>query len=212
MLPFAAGATNAIALLALRHGGVTHLTGISTEAAIGIGTADVWLLLHALAIMGLFTLGCAVSAWVIRSERWARGAASVAVLGSEAALLALAAHTLDANSTIGTCLCSLAIGLQNGASSLVTGAVLRTSHLTGMFTDLGIALGQRLRGAAYDPRRAGICVVVIGTFIAGGACGAVLFGPWSGRALWLPVFVVLAMTALTGLRLLPRQGRNPPAA
>ncbi|WP_429197092.1 YoaK family protein [Luteibacter sp. W1I16] len=211
MLPFAAGATNAIALLALRHGGVTHLTGISTEGAIGIGTADGRLLLHALAIMGLFTLGCAISAWAIRSERWARGPASVAVLCSEAALLALAAHTLDIDPTLGTCLCGLAIGLQNGASSLVTGAVLRTSHLTGMFTDLGIAMGQRWRGAAFDPRRTRICVVVIGAFIAGGACGAVLFGPCSGRALWLPALVVIAMAASTGLRLGPPPRRNPPA-
>lgn len=212
MLPFAAGATNAIALLALRHGGVTHLTGISTEGAIGMGTGDTRLLLHAVSIMGLFTLGCAVSAWAIRSERWARGVASVAILWAEAALLAVAAHTLDADPTIGACLCSLAIGLQNGASSLVTGAVLRTSHVTGMFTDLGIALGQRLRGAAYDPLRTRICIVVIGTFIIGGACGAALFGPWSGHALWLPALVVLAMTGLTSLRLRPRQGRNPPAA
>jgi uncharacterized membrane protein YoaK (UPF0700 family) len=90
--------------------------------------------------------------------------------------------------------------------------VLRTSHLTGMFTDLGIAMGQRWRGAAFDPRRTRLCVAVIGAFIAGGACGALLFGSCSGRALWLPALVVLAMATWTGVRLRPPQGRSPPAA
>ena len=200
-LPFAAGATNAIALLALHHGGVTHLTGISTEGAIGIGTGNLPLLLHAAAIMSSFTIGCMVSAWTIRSERWARGRACVAVLATEGALLLLAAHLLDDSPTAGTCLCALAIGLQNGASSLVTGAVLRTSHVTGMFTDLGIVLGQRLRGAAYDRRRAWLCAVVIVTFVAGGIAGAALAGAWTGRALWLPAGVTFVMAAMTGRRL-----------
>ncbi|URL56972.1 DUF1275 domain-containing protein [Luteibacter flocculans] len=202
-LPFAAGATNAIALLALHHGGVTHLTGISTEGAIGIGTGNVALLLHAAAIICFFTLGCMASAWTIRSARWARGRACVAMLTMEGVLLVVAAHVLDGWPTVGTCLCALAIGLQNGASSLVTGAVLRTSHVTGMFTDLGIALGQRLRGATYDGRRARLCVVVIGTFIAGGIAGAALADAWTSRALWLPAAVVFAMAFTTGRRLDP---------
>jgi uncharacterized membrane protein YoaK (UPF0700 family) len=132
-------------------------------------------------------------------------------------LLGMAAAIMDTRPVLGTCLCALAIGFQNGTSSLVTGAVLRTSHLTGMFTDLGIAIGQALRGARFDPRRARICLVVIASFITGGIAGALLFQVWSGHALWLAAALAIvagiatpsrrsAVTSQEGLQ--PRQGQT----
>jgi hypothetical protein len=54
----------------------------------------------------------------------------------EAALLGAATWSIEVYPARAAWLCALAIGLQNGTTSFVTGAVLRTSHLTGMFTDL----------------------------------------------------------------------------
>jgi len=199
-LPWMAGWVNTVALLALHHGGVTHLTGISTEGAIGLATGDLHLLGHAAAILGLFTIGCAISAWIVRGERWTRTRAAGGMLLGEGVLLSVAATIVDTRPVLGTCLCALAIGFQNGTSSLVTGAVLRTSHLTGMFTDLGIAIGQALRGARFDPRRARICLVVIASFISGGIAGALVFQTWSGHALWLAAMLAIVAGVATPSR------------
>lgn len=194
-LPFIAGSVNATALLSLRHGGVTHLTGVSTEGAIALAQGDLSLVGHALAVMGCFTFGCALSSWSVRTDRWVRSKAAAAALGAEALLLAVAGWTLDDHPAIGITLCALGIGLQNGTSSLVTGAVLRTSHLTGMFTDLGIALGQRARQAVSDSLRARVCGVVIASFVTGAAAGAACFTHWGGRAA-LGSAVAAAVSAL----------------
>lgn len=42
--------------------------------------------------------------------------------------------------------CALACGLQNALTSKYSGNVIRTTHLTGATTDLGIAFGHILRG------------------------------------------------------------------
>lgn len=196
-LPFVAGAVNASALLALQHGGVTHLTGVSTEAALGMASADANLLGHAGLVIGLFTAGCAISAWCIRTERWRASHAAALMLLFEAMLLGAAAWSIDVYPARAAWLCALAIGLQNGTTSFVTGAVLRTSHLTGMFTDLGITLGQWLRGAAPDVRRAQVSVLVITCFIAGATAGAVLHAGHPRAGLLLPAALVIVNAAMT---------------
>ena len=50
---------------------------------------------------------------------------------------------------------ALAMGLQNGLSTVVSGALLRNSHLTGMFTDVAVAVGQSFSGRPWDRRRVG---------------------------------------------------------
>lgn len=45
---------------------------------------------------------------------------------------------------LGVCLASVAMGLQNGMCTQHYGAVVRTTHLTGLSTDLGLTLGRVL--------------------------------------------------------------------
>ena len=47
----------------------------------------------------------------------------------------------------GPLLAAMACGLQNAMATTYSGAVVRTAHLSGMFTDLGIMLGHWLFGA-----------------------------------------------------------------
>lgn len=196
-LPAVAGSTNAIALLALRHGGVTHLTGISTEGAIGLGTQDVHLLFHAVGVILLFLFGCALSAGLLRAPRWTPSAMAVWVLILEAMVLAAAAWILPETPWLGVTLCAGAMGLQNGMTSLVSGALLRTSHLTGMFTDLGTALGQLTWRGPVDRRRVAVCAVVIGSFVTGAALAAACYARWNGQALIANAVGVMAVAAVT---------------
>lgn len=48
----------------------------------------------------------------------------------------------------GIAIAAVACGMQNALATHYRGLVLRTTHLTGMFTDLGISLGMKVRG--YD--------------------------------------------------------------
>lgn len=183
LLPAVAGSTNAVALLTLRHSGVTHLTGMSTEAGIGIGAGDMGLLLHAAAIIGLFTFGCTLSSALARGPRWIPSASIATLIFTVAILLVIASRVIKPAPASGLMVCALALGVQNGTTSLTTGAVLRTSHLTGMFTDIGIALGQRTWAGPVDSRRVAVCALVISSFVLGAVVGAVMYERWEGNAL-----------------------------
>ena len=87
-----------------------------------------------------------------------------------------------------------AMGLQNALVSLVSGAVVRTTHLTGTFTDLGIDLAQYLqRDSDRDvlKRQIRLRTVIILFFMGGALSGAYLFRYFSFHAFIVPVAILV---------------------
>lgn len=196
LLPIVAGSVNVTALLFLRHGGITHLTGVATEAAAGTGRLDAALVAHAALVIGLYCLGCAASGYVHRLPRWVPTRRAAALLAGEAALIAVATDsTLPELSSL-ACL-ALAMGLQNGLTTVVSGALLRTTHLTGMFTDAAVAVGQSFGGRPWDRRRVVLCMTVIAGFLAGGILAGAGFGRAGLAILWVPASVAATVAAMT---------------
>lgn len=62
---------------------------------------------------------------------------------------------------------SFACGMQNALVTTYSGAVVRTTHLTGLFTDFGIMLGEVLEGKEIDKRRLLLFILIISGFILG---------------------------------------------
>ena len=92
-------------------------------------------------------------------------------------------------------LAAMACGLQNALATTYSGAVVRTTHLSGMFTDLGIMLGHAMRGMPMARRRLALCVLIISFFFLGGVLGAWLFARADYGALYFPA----VLTGCTGL-------------
>jgi uncharacterized membrane protein YoaK (UPF0700 family) len=98
-------------------------------------------------------------------------------------------------------LLSLSMGLQNASVSSATGMVVRTTHLTGAATDLGIHLasacfaeGERRRTSA---RHAALRAGKITAFAAGGALALPLGGRLAYGAFFVAAAMVLIATAVT---------------
>jgi len=93
-----------------------------------------------------------------------------------------------------------AMGLQNSLVSIVSGSVVRTTHLTGTFTDLGIELGQFIQKNTADKAalitRIKLRSAIIFFFMCGALGGAYLFRYFSFHAFFIPV-VLLAFTLLS---------------
>jgi hypothetical protein len=86
-------------------------------------------------------------------------------------LLFAAVPLLEHGGSAGIYLASFGIGLQNGMAA-PRGMVFQTTHVSGIFTDLRIYSGQRLRGLQIDTLRIRVCVLVLTTFTLGCAAGA----------------------------------------
>lgn len=87
------------------------------------------------------------------------------------------------------------MGVQNAMVSMISGSVVRTTHLTGMFTDLGIDLSEVVRSfRKISPplkRRILLRSSIILSFLSGGLLGGVLFSKIGFMAFYLPVCLLL---------------------
>jgi len=189
MLSFSSGCTNALALLACERY-VTHVTGTVTRLGMEKGH-PVTLLDFGLVLVS-FIAGAMLSSWLIngRAHRNLRpmhaaplfivSAATIAVaaLGHAGLLGPFGGAPDEAGDFVLLSVLSFAAGLQNAAVATSTGLLIRTTHLTGPATDLGIHLVEMLyvRGAEHRAARnhALLRAGKILFFAIGAAAGAML--------------------------------------
>jgi uncharacterized membrane protein YoaK (UPF0700 family) len=188
-----AGAVNAIGLLGFKHQGVSHLTGTSTLLGLSLVNLDAAESTHLFFILASFMLGAALSGAIINGAVLRLGRRYSVALLMEAALLLLAMYSLSHGSNAGHFLASAACGLQNGMVSTFSGATIRTTHVSGLFTDLGTMLGARLRGHPLDTRKALLFLLLITGFIFGGSVGAYGYQHLQFTALAVPASAAITL-------------------
>lgn len=206
-LAFVAGIVNVVGLLGFEHQAVTHLTGTTSMLGAAVASLDGRTILHFAAILLSFVAGAIVSGFLIQDSTLKLGRRYGVALLLESVLLAAAVPLLRLNSIFGIYSASCACGLQNAMVSTYSGAVVRTTHLSGMFTDLGIFLGHSIRGLAVDMRRLRLCFLVISGFLCGGVGGAVAFQHLSHAALFIPSALTAGTALLYGLYQFRRRGK-----
>jgi uncharacterized membrane protein YoaK (UPF0700 family) len=194
-LAFIAGFINVVGLLGLGHQAITHLTGTTSMLAAAVASLDGAATLHFGGIIGSFVAGSVLSGFLIQDSALQLGRRYGIALLLESFLLCLAVPLLNGGSIFGIYCASCACGLQNAMVSTYSGTVVRTTHLSGMFTDLGIFVGHSLRGLPVDVRRVRLCFLVISGFFAGGIASALVFPHLGYSALFIPA----ACTALTAV-------------
>lgn len=196
LLAFVAGSVNAVALLGFHHQAVSHLSGTATLIGSVLFTQSSGTLLHLTGILLSFVMGSAISGYMLTGRSLKLGRFYDVLLVLEALFLFVSMCLLLNGHTSGHYLASAACGLQNALATTYSGAVVRTTHLTGIFTDLGIMLGERLQGKALDRRKACLFVIIVLGFICGGAIGSWLFLQLGFWALFIPAVVCLLLAAL----------------
>ncbi|GAB2657791.1 YoaK family protein [Arenimonas aestuarii] len=194
-LAFVAGMVNVVGYLGFEHQAITHLTGTTTLLGAALAGGDGGAALQLAGMVLAFVAGAALSGLLIQDSVLRLGRRYGIALTLEALLLAAAAPLFQRGLFAGPLLAAGAIGLQNAMATTYSGAVVRTSHVSGMFTDLGIMLGHALRGLPLARRRLWLCLVIISAFLAGGVAGAFAFAHAGYAALYLPA----ALTGGTGL-------------
>ena len=188
-----AGFINAIGLLGFRHQAVSHLTGTSTYLSLAVANGSGSEIVHLLLVMASFVIGAAYSGVVIGNTALKLGRHYSVALVTESVLLFASMFLLNSGSSVGHFFASAACGLQNAMTSTYSGAVVRTTHVSGIFTDLGVALGLRLRGQMADARKIILYLVLIAGFIVGGVAGSLAFAHFSFSAMLAPGVMTAAI-------------------
>lgn len=189
------GCINAIGLLCAHSRAVSHLSGSLTTLGIEIAQHNYTIVQHAALIVVFFFLGSVLSALIIRQSTLKAGRRYGLTLMVESGLLAAAAYLLRHDSERGLYLAAMACGLQNGMATSYSGAVIRTTHVTGIVTDFGIAIGLTARGLKADWRRMRLYLVLFSGFLTGALLGGYGFQYYGSDTLLFPA----AATGLVGL-------------
>ena len=190
VLAFVAGAINAGGLLAVGQY-TSHMTGIVSSVADNLVLGQAWLALSGLIALLAFLSGAICTTWLVnwamRLElRSAYGlplmleAALLLVFGLFGASLDLLQAVLVPLTVVLLC---FIMGLQNAVITKISQARIRTTHVTGLVTDLGIELGRLLfvnrrpdmQPVRADRQRLRVHLQLIGCFLGGGVVGALGF-------------------------------------
>ena len=152
---------------------VSHMSGavsrLSTDLAFG-QRGDLRMLL---AIVGGFLAGATFSGALIGGRRLVPGRRYGVALFVEGVVLAWATVLLARGAAAGVTLAAVACGIQNAMASSYYGLVIRTTHVTGIVTDLGVMIGHWLRHRRFHPWKFLLLLCILAGFFAGGVAGAV---------------------------------------
>lgn len=179
---------------------VSHLTG--DIARIGASLSAIWrendlrLLNVAIATLG-FIIGATVSGFLLHHPVIEITMPYGRILASLGILLGIAHLVYEKNPLLAIFIASAVCGAQNALASRYRGLVLRTTHLTGIFTDFGIHLGMKLRGHRIESWKLLIPIYLTFSFLAGAVTSSALIfykqdgwiliagiGYFSGGILW----------------------------
>ncbi len=188
LLAACAGCINVVGLLSAQHQTISHLTGTTSQLGLELARGN-WAMAGQMAsVFGSFLIGCVASGLIIRHQELRSGYRYGVALMAECGLLVAACYLLRHESVDGTYLAAMACGLQNGMATTYSGAVIRTTHVTGIVTDLGIALGQLARREQIDRRRMGLYLVLFVAFFLGATGGTLGFRLFGFDVLLFPAF------------------------
>lgn len=185
LLAATAGFSNAV-VLRLTGMPVSHLTGNTTRITIDTAMGDAHDLEAVLVIMLSFMIGASIAAAITGTSKVLPGRRYSAVLALEGMVLLAAATVLVRHGRAALPLAALACGMQNGMANGFFGTVIRTTHLTGIFTDIGVMVGHWVRRHRFPPWRFALLGSIAVAFIVGGILGAVIAGVLGPAALYLP--------------------------
>lgn len=210
-LAFVAGATNAGGFLAVKQY-TSHMTGIVSAMADDMVLGNFNYLVAGLAAVACFVCGAMLSSWLVLWARGRRRRSEFALpLLLEAALLMLFgvlgarinAHVTVYVSVTVLLLCFI-MGLQNALITKVSNAEIRTTHVTGLITDIGIEIGRLLfwtghgqeAGAAGENRqRLRLHCALVLLFFFGGLVGALGF-KYIGFEATIPLALLLMLLSI----------------
>ena len=215
-LAFIAGAANAGGFLAVGQY-TSHMSGIVSALADNFAVGDIGLIVAGLSSLAAFMTGAATSAIMINWGRRRRAQSEYALpLMLEAVLLlcfGLLGSNLENNrflfvpATVGL-LCYV-MGLQNAIITKISKAEIRTTHMTGIVTDIGIEIGKLIywnvsesgpgvAAVRADRSRLRLLASLLGMFFIGGLAGALGF-KYVGFISTLPLSAMLVVLAVVPL-------------
>lgn len=188
----------------------SHMTGYLSQAADHIVIGNLKVAFASFMAIGAFVCGAALSAILINAAKVlhvkVQYALPLTVQGLVLFMLSWVGNAVAVghNFLLLMVLCIL-MGMQNATITKVSRARIRTTHVTGMVTDIGIEMGRSIFGFTTrrptvhaDGRKLSMLLRLVSVFLLGGVLGAVGFAH-VGFLTALPLSFVLLLISVPTL-------------
>ncbi|MBC8011988.1 MAG: DUF1275 domain-containing protein [Burkholderiales bacterium] len=189
---------------------VSHMTGAISHLGVDLAEGRGADAFASVSIVVGFVIGAILAGMTIGARKLMPGRRYGAALIAEGLLLGGATVLLLGRHRLGLPLVAVACGLQNAMTSSYCGLLIRSTHVTGTVTDIGVMIGHWIRHRKIETWKLGFLSAVVLAFGTGGFFGAWLdlrFGPRC-----LAVGSVGCVVAGVGLWIAVRRGWLRPAA
>jgi uncharacterized membrane protein YoaK (UPF0700 family) len=172
---------------------VSQMTGVATHISDSIYAWQGLDLIQATGILLAFIFGAFVSGWLIGHADYFEDKSYGLALLTNAGVLFLAALMSFFEPIAAVWITAMACGLQNAMVASYKGLQIRTTHVTGIATDIGVFLAQRFKHKRRLPWQALLLATLLTGFILGGLIGLLLWPHTELYALILPAFLNLGL-------------------
>ena len=170
-----AGIVNVLGLVTVLHQSVSHMTGNVSMFAMALLDWNLSQLLYLFLIVVCYVVGSFYSGLILGNSHFSLGRRYGFPLSLVAFFILLCWIFLPYFPQYALLWASTAMGMQNAMISHYKGTIIRTTHLSGVLTDLGLALGYRLRGLDIDLKRVVLHLLILIGFLIGGIIAACIY-------------------------------------
>jgi len=180
-----AGFSNCV-ILEYYHIPISHMTGAVSMLGIDLAESRISEIGNIIFIIIGFVIGAIISGVVIHGPQLKPKSEYGYILILESFFIAAAALFLSHKMNFGLFCAALAFGLQNAMASSYYGLIIRTTHVTGIVTDIGVLIGHGLRRRRFKSGKIFFLFLILSGFLSGGFLGIRLFFYFQLFSLFLP--------------------------
>jgi len=184
-LSFIAGFVNAISL-SYYNVPISHMTGAVSRLSIDAASGDFSEFRNIFFIIFGFFLGAIFSGLIIGAQKFKPSIEYSLLLIIESVLLSASFFLFKSNLKFALFFVAFACGQQNAMASNYLGLIIRTTHLTGIVTDLGVLIGQSIKHKRPNLWKIYFLLSILTGFFGGGLCGVYLFHFLNFYSIFIP--------------------------
>lgn len=193
LLSFNGGLVSMVTFVSFIHNSVGYVTGNISFAAVAIANGNLTEFRSFFWALIAFLAGSILSGIIIPVDNVERGSNYNFALILEIICIMIGGIGLQFEVVSTKYLLAIAMGIQNGLTTYYGKSIIRTTHMTGTMTDLGIILGHWVRGNRIEKWRIVIYLSLLTGFFFGSVIGAVGYKYFGYGVLLLSVILCLVM-------------------
>jgi len=184
-----AGFINA-ASLSFFHIPISHMSGAVTHLGLDSAIFDLTAIIFSLLLIGSFVSGAVLSGAIIGAAKFIPGRRYGIAMMFEGILLSFVPFFIQSGRSFGLLIAAFTCGLQNGMASSYYGLIIRTTHMTGILTDIGVLIGHLIRHRRIELWKLTILTAICMGFFLGSVAGAIMVEKNGAFAFYIPAFLI----------------------